>query len=105
MGTMDFYREHLLSIITYTPLLGALLLLLPIFRKNDDAVRWFANAVGLVSFLVSLPLWFSFDRQADGFQFVEKHSWIPSIGVSYFFGVDGVSALLILMTTHLGFIA
>jgi NADH:ubiquinone oxidoreductase subunit 4 (subunit M) len=47
---MDFYREHLLSIITYTPLLGAVLLLLPIFRKNDDAVRWFANAVGLVSF-------------------------------------------------------
>ena len=102
---MDFYREHLLSIITYTPLLGAVLLLLPIFRKNDDAVRWFANAVGLVSFLVSLPLWFSFDRQADGFQFVEKHPWIPSLGVQYFFGVDGVSALLILMTTLLGFIA
>jgi NADH-quinone oxidoreductase subunit M len=102
---MDFYREHLLSIITYTPLLGAVLLLLPMFRKNDDAVRWFANAVGLFSFLVSLPLWFSFDRQADGFQFVEKHRWIPSLGVQYFFGVDGVSALLILMTTLLGFIA
>ena len=59
---MDFFREHLLSIITYTPLVGALLLLLPPFKKNDDAVRWFANAVGLVGFLVSLPLWFWFDR-------------------------------------------
>ena len=68
-------------------------------------MRWFANAVGLLGFLVSLPLWFSFDRQAEGFQFVERHDWIPSIGVQYFFGVDGISALLILLTTLLGFIA
>jgi NADH-quinone oxidoreductase subunit M len=102
---MDFLREHLLSVITYTPLLGALLLLLPFFKANDNAVRWFANAVGLLGFLVSLPLWFAFDRQAEGFQYVERHSWIPSIGVQYFFGVDGLSALLILMTTLLGFIA
>ncbi len=102
---MDFFSTHLLSVITYTPLVGALVLLLPVFRNNDNAVRWFANAVGLLGFLVSLPLWFSFDRQAEGFQFVERHTWIPSIGVQYFFGVDGLSALLILLTTLLGFIA
>jgi NADH-quinone oxidoreductase subunit M len=102
---MNLFTDHLLSVITYTPLLGALVLLLPLFKGNDNAVRWFANGVGLVGFLVSLPLWFSFDRQGEGFQFVERHSWIPSIGVQYFFGVDGVSALLILMTTLLGFVA
>jgi NADH:ubiquinone oxidoreductase subunit 4 (subunit M) len=59
---MDFLRAHLLSIITYTPLVGATLLLFPLFKKNDDAVRWFANAVAFVGFLVSLPLWFWFDR-------------------------------------------
>jgi NADH-quinone oxidoreductase subunit M len=103
---MDFLRAHLLSIITYTPLVGAAVLLLPPFRKNDDAVRWFANAVALLGFLVSLPLWFWFDRShPTPFQFEETGSWIPSIGVSYHFGVDGISTLLILLTTLLGFIA
>jgi NADH-quinone oxidoreductase subunit M len=103
---MDFLQRHLLSVITYTPLAGAALLVaLPLFRKNDDAVRWVANAFGLLGFLVSLPLWFQFDRNASGFQFEERLSWIPSIGVQYHFGVDGVSALLILLTTLLGFIA
>jgi len=103
---MDFYRDHLLSIITYTPLVGALVLLVvPAFKGNDNAVRWFSNVVGVVGFLVSLPLWFWFDRAKDGFQFVERGSWIPSIGVSYYFGVDGVSALLILLTTLLGAIS
>jgi NADH-quinone oxidoreductase subunit M len=103
---MDFLQHHLLSVITYTPLAGVLVLLLfPTFKKNDDAVRWVANAFGLLGFLVSLPLWFQFDREASGFQFEEKASWIPSIGVQYHFGVDGVSALLILLTTLLGFIA
>src|SRR5262245_8051708 len=99
---MDFFQKHLLSIITYTPLLGALVLLLPPFKRNDQLVRWVANGFGILGFLVSLPLWFSFDRQADGFQFVEKASWIPGIGVQYYFGVDGISALLILLTTLLG---
>ncbi len=102
---MDFLREHLLSVITYTPLVGALVLLLPPFRNSDNGVRWFANLVGASGFLVSLPLWFWFDRGASGFQFVEKGDWIPAIGVSYHFGVDGISTLLILLTTLLGEIA
>src|SRR6185503_4270490 len=53
-------------------------------------------------FLVSLPLWFWFDRGSAQFQFVEKCSWIPGIGVQYHFGIDGISALLILLTTLLG---
>jgi NADH-quinone oxidoreductase subunit M len=104
---MDFFREHLLSVVTYTPLLGVLVLLLPAFsgKQKENAVRWAANGFGLAGFLVSLPLWFWFDRGAAGFQFVEKADWIPSIGVSYFFGVDGISVLLILLTTLLGAIA
>jgi NADH-quinone oxidoreductase subunit M len=101
---MDFLHANLLSVITYTPLLGALVvLLLP--RGSDNAVRWVANAFGLLGFLVSLPLWLWFDRSQVGFQFREAHDWIPSIGVKYLFGVDGISALLILLTTLLGFIA
>ncbi len=103
---MDFFRAHILTIITFTPLVGAVVLLLPPFRRNDDLVRWVANGVGLLGFLVSLPLWFWFDRShASPFQFEEKLSWIPSIGVKYYFGVDGVSVLLILLTTLLGVLA
>jgi len=104
---MEFFRDHLLSIVTYTPLVGALVLLLPVFggREREAAVRWVANAFGLLGFLVSLPLWFWFDRGASGFQFVERAEWIPSIGVQYLFGIDGISALLILLTTLLGFVA
>ena len=102
---MDFLSEHLLSVITFVPTLGALALLLPPFRNNDAAVRWTANGVALLGFLVSLPLWFAFDLEAPGFQFVERADWIPSIGVQYYFGVDGISALLILLTTLLGFVA
>jgi NADH-quinone oxidoreductase subunit M len=104
---MDFVQHHLLSVITYTPLVGAVVLLvLPVLGlKSDSAARWVANAFGLAGFLVSLPLWTAFDRDASGFQFPEKVAWIPSIGVQYHLGVDGVSALLILLTTLLGFIA
>jgi NADH-quinone oxidoreductase subunit M len=102
---MDFFRSHILSIITYTPLLGAVVLLLPPFKGKDDAVRWTANVFGVLGFLVSLPLWFWYDRQFAGFQLVERHPWIQSIGVQYLFGVDGISVLLILLTTLLGAIS
>jgi NADH-quinone oxidoreductase subunit M len=102
---MQLLREHLLTVVTFTPLLGAVLLLLPVFRGRDHAVRVFANVVGAVGFLVSLPLWSWFVRGQPGFQFVEKASWIPSLGVSYHLGVDGISTLLVLLTTLLGAIA
>jgi len=104
---MSFFRDHLLSLITFTPLVGALVLLLPAFapRSKEQTVRWVANGFGLLGFLVSLPLWFRFDRSSADFQFVERVAWIPSIGVQYLLGVDGISTLLILLTTLLGAIA
>src|SRR5260221_3012446 len=103
---MNLFGDHLLSVITFTPLVGAVLLMaIPAFKRNDDAVRWVANIFGVLGFLVSLPLWLRFDRTAAGFQFIENAPWIPTIGVSYHFGVDGISTLLILLTTLLGAIA
>ena len=103
---MNLLQDHLLTVITFTPLVGAVLLMaIPAFKRSDDAVRWVANIFGTLGFLVSLPLWFKFDRAAAGFQFIEKSPWIPTIGVSYHFGVDGISTLLILLTTLLGEIA
>jgi NADH-quinone oxidoreductase subunit M len=96
--------NHYLSIILFTPAAGALLILL-INRQNGNAIRWVANIVALAGFVVSLPLWFWFNPQAGDFQFVERAQWIPSVGAEYFLGVDGLSTLLILLTTMMGFIA
>jgi NADH-quinone oxidoreductase subunit M len=98
------FENHLLSVIAYTPLVGAVLLLF-INKEHKNFIRWFANVIAAIGFLVSLPLLKNFDVNADGMQFIERHAWIPSIGVEYHFGIDGISLLLILMTTGLGFLA
>ena len=52
-----------------------------------------------------MPLWFWYNPQNPDFQFVERAPWIPSVGAEYFLGIDGLSTLLILLTTMMGFIA
>ena len=94
----------LLSLVLFTPLAGAIVLLF-VNKRSENVIRWIANAFAIAGFLVSLPLWFRYDRQNPGWQFVERLEWIPSIGAQYFLGVDGFSVLLILLTTMMGFIA
>jgi len=96
--------EHLLSIVLFTPLAGMIvLLLLPAHRPN--LIKLWANLAALAGFLVSLPLVFRFDRTVAGFQFEEKVDWIPALGVRYHIGIDGISLLLVMLTTLLGFLA
>jgi NADH-quinone oxidoreductase subunit M len=101
---MTFFHSHLLTIILFTPLAGALVLLF-VSRRQENAIRWIANVVACVGFLVSVPLWFRYDPAGASWQFTERAAWIPSIGAEYFLGVDGFSILLILLTTLIGFIA
>jgi NADH-quinone oxidoreductase subunit M len=96
--------NHYLSLLLFLPLAGALLLLF-VPKQNTDAIRWIANIVAFLGFVISIPLWFWYNPQNPGFQFVERAPWIPSIGADYFLGVDGLSTLLILLTTLMGFIA
>src|SRR3954470_11427383 len=96
--------SHYLSIILFTPLAGAFILLL-VSKENENAIRWIANIVAFAGFIVSVPLWFGYDVANPDFQFVERATWIPSVGAEYFLGVDGLSTLLILLTTLMGFIA
>ena len=101
---MEFFRQHILSITAYTPLVGAFLLLF-VGKENKNAIRWIANLFGFLGLIVSLPLWFWYNRADGGFQFMEHHEWIQAIGANYIFGADGISVLLILLTTVLGAIA
>jgi NADH-quinone oxidoreductase subunit M len=96
--------SHYLSLLLFLPLVGALILLF-VPKQNDDAIRWIANIVAFVGFVVSIPLWFWVNPQNADFQLVERAPWIPTIGAEYFIGVDGLSTLLILLTTLMGFIA
>jgi NADH-quinone oxidoreductase subunit M len=95
---------HLLSIILFLPLAGALFLVL-VPKENENAIRWIANIVALAGFVVSIPLWFWYNPQIADFQLVERAPWIPTIGAEYYLGVDGFSTLLILLTTMMGSIA
>ena len=95
--------DHILSIVLFTPLVG-LLVLLFIPSSNARAIKWWANVVALVGFLVSLPLVFRFDPNRD-FQFEERATWIPTLGATYHLGIDGLGLLLVMLTTLIGFIA
>ena len=96
--------NHLLSLILFTPLVGAAVLMF-VNKRSENAIRWVANLFALAGFLVSLPLWFAYDVTNPAYQFVERAQWIPSIGAWYYLGVDGFSILLILRTTLMGVIA
>ncbi len=90
----------ILSTLIYVPLLGAIVLLF-VGRKHELFIKGFTLAFSIVEFAISLPLFFVFDEQAKGMQFVEKAAWFPEWGISYFLGIDGISLLLVLLTTFL----
>jgi NADH-quinone oxidoreductase subunit M len=95
----------LLSIITYIPAVGAILMALFVSGKNAAAIRNTALGIALIDFVASLGLLLKFQVGVPGFQMIEKVTWIQSFGIQYFMGVDGISLLLVLLTTLLGVLA
>ena len=96
--------DHLLSVILFTPLAGMLVLLfLP--STNKTLIKVWANVASLAGFLVAIPMALNYDNSNGGFQFVERFDWIPSLGVQYHIGVDGISMLLVMLATLTGFVA
>jgi NADH-quinone oxidoreductase subunit M len=97
-------KTNILSIVTWLPTLGAIVIL-ALFKKDQSAlIKKFATAWVGLAFVASLFL-LLYDRSVGGMQFLEDHQWIPVIGARYQMGVDGVAVLLILLTTLLGVIA
>lgn len=87
----------ILSLITFTPLVvGLLLLFVPADRKNE--VRVASLVAAAFTLLLSVWVYFSYDTAVGGYQFVEKYNWLPSLGVSYYVGVDGMNTPLVLLT-------
>jgi NADH-quinone oxidoreductase subunit M len=86
-----------LSLIVFLPLLGAA----AVCAVRESTARWFALGISLGDLLLSLPLWWGFDRATAEMQFTERVSWITSPPISYSVGVDGISLPLVLLTTFL----
>ena len=98
------YNQLSYSILSWTvflPVIGAVLLL---FMRNAAAIRWTSLLFTAGTFLVSFPLLGNFDKTTHVMQFVERHDWIPSWGIQYFIGIDGISILFIFLTTILSFL-
>ena len=92
-----------ISLIVFTPLLGVLLLLL-VPGTNHRAIRWIALLAALGSFAISLLL-LGYEIGGSEFQFREDVGWIDAFGMRYTVGVDGLSMVLVLLTTVLSAVA
>ena len=90
----------LLDIVIFLPLAGAVLLAL-IPKDRDNAIRYGALGVTLVTFTLSLFVLFDFDAAAPGFQLGSEVEWIPEWGISYVTGIDGISLWMVILTTFL----
>jgi NADH-quinone oxidoreductase subunit M len=106
---MNFFMDNILNIVCYLPLVGMIVIMLT-RRERETFIKWTANITAFLGFLVSVPLMTAFNDpryidRASGFRFVFERPWIELIGARYKFGIDGISLLLVLLTTLLGFIA
>src|SRR5262244_2432439 len=101
---MELFSHHLLSVILFTPLVGALVLLF-VPRESPLLHKLVGNLFGVLGFVVSLPLIVHFPAGSGDYEFKEVADWIPSIGARYSLGVDGISMLLVMLTTFLGMLA
>lgn len=91
---------NMLTVVTFAPLLGALIILcLP--KEKVKAIQTVAFIFAGISLIASLAMLPGFSRETADMQFVERYAWIPSFGVQYFMGVDGLSFPLILLTTFM----
>jgi NADH-quinone oxidoreductase subunit M len=86
-----------LSVIVFIPMVAALVLLL-MKPGQKKAIRFTALAAALLALGLSIWVYFSYDKAVAGYQFIEKYDWMPSMGISLHFGVDGMSVPLVLLT-------
>jgi NADH-quinone oxidoreductase subunit M len=97
---MGLLTSNLLTLILFTPAAAAVLLVF-VPARVEKLIRWLALAASLVTFLLTLVLWFQYDPTLLGFQFQEQVNWYPAINSSYHLGIDGISLTMVLLTAIL----
>ena len=94
-------NSSLLSLAIWTPIVGAIIVLLTGNDKNARIARPLALLTAILGLLVTIPLYTGFDHASSGMQFVENYAWIPSFSINYSLGVDGISVLFILLNSFI----
>jgi NADH-quinone oxidoreductase subunit M len=97
---MEFVTNNLLSLILFTPVFAAVVVVLLPSRQHT-LIRWTAFLLSFIPLAFSLVLWFSFNPDQPGFQFEVNRVWYAAINSSYHLGVDGISLTMVLLTTLL----
>jgi NADH-quinone oxidoreductase subunit M len=92
-------QTHLLSLAIWLPMIAGVLVLLLGNDNKPNLTRWVALVGGLLSFIITLPLYTRFQYEFSGFQFEEVATWIPAFNIHYHLGADGFSVPLILLTS------
>jgi NADH-quinone oxidoreductase subunit M len=92
----------ILSWITFTPLFGAIILLL--LPKRINLIRLVSAVATGISLILAVVIYVNFDRTNPGFQFVERFSWISSFNIQYYMGIDGLSVPMVILTALLSFL-
>jgi len=87
----------LLSALIFFPIIGGFSLLI-VKREDVQAIKIMALIISLLEFLLSIPLFYMFDKTTFHMQFTEHYSWIPAFNINYSLGVDGISVLFILLS-------
>jgi len=97
------FTDYLLSLVIWLPIAGGVLVLLTGDDKNAPLARWISLGVSVAAFVLSIPLYTHFDPATASMQFVEKGAtpWIAAFNVYYYLGIDGISLLLIILTTFI----
>jgi len=100
---MEILNQHLISVLVFLPLAGALFVLLFLRSSQKEAVRWATFLTMLAGFVISLKLFIGYDADStQTMQFIESTPWLSEYGIVYKVGIDGMSLLLFMMTTFLG---
>jgi NADH-quinone oxidoreductase subunit M len=86
-----------LSVIVFIPIVSALVLLL-LKPEQKKTIRVIALTAALLTLFLSIWVYFAYDKSSAGYQFIEKYNWMPMLGISLHFGVDGLSLPLVLLT-------
>jgi len=108
----SFLGKHILSILTFLPLLGVLVIFIAQLMgyKDDDKLRKMTLAIMGVNLGLAVWLYFKFDSSFlkpdgnDGYQFIERGTWIRSLNAEFFIGIDGISVSMVLLTTLIFFV-
>ena len=108
----SFLSQHILSLLTFLPLLGLVIIFVAhlVGYKKDENIRWMTLGLMGVNLALAVWLYLNFDNSFlkpdgnDGFQFIEKGVWIRSLSAEYYMGIDGISVSMVLLTTLVFFV-